>query len=105
MKFPNTSEDGEDFLMEGDQVQSVEQEENTDMALVTLPPAELSPIGEQRKFEAPMFPQLEMAVNTMTSMLQHKMLAMLGQVLPPQGAPQPMPESRQVRYTQLLITQ
>lgn len=70
-----------------------------EMALVALPSAELSPIpiGEQKKFEAPMFPQLEMAVNTMTTMLQQQMMAMLGQVLPGYGTPQPWPESRQVR--------
>lgn len=89
---------GDGDLGEESQVHLASREEDMDMALVTLPPTELSPvsIGEQKKFEAPMFPQLEVAVNSMTSMLQQQMMAMLGQVLPPQTIPQPMPESRQV---------
>ncbi|QDS68522.1 hypothetical protein FKW77_010889 [Venturia effusa] len=96
LNVPGTEEE-EDETMDGEeQIHSTEQDENVDTALITLPTADLCSIGEPRKFEAPMFPQLEMAVNTMTSMLQRQMMAMLGQVLPGQKAPQPMPESRQI---------
>lgn len=94
-------DEGDVVLNEEREGPLVSREENMDMALVTLPPAELSsiPLGEQKKFEAPMFPQLEMAVNSMTSMLQQQMMAMLGQVIPQHTTPQPLPESRQVELT------
>ncbi|KAE9962677.1 hypothetical protein BLS_010134 [Venturia inaequalis] len=91
-------DEGDVVLNEEREGPLVSREENMDMALVTLPPAELPsiPLGEQKKFEAPMFPQLEMAVNSMTSMLQQQMMAMLGQVIPQHTTPQPLPESRQI---------
>ncbi|TID16893.1 hypothetical protein E2P81_ATG09450 [Venturia nashicola] len=94
-----TDDEGDGGLHENGDQQVITRKADMDVALVTLPTAELSPIslGEQKKFEAPLFPQLEMAVNSMTSMLQQQMMAMLGQVLTPQKTnPQPMPESRQI---------
>jgi hypothetical protein len=58
--------------------------EEEQLALVTVPPPTLMPTISQNTFQAPMFPQLEKAVNTMTSMLQQQMMAMLGVVHPPQ---------------------
>lgn len=69
-----------------------------DMALVAVPTSNLEPVTGQNVFQAPMFPQLEIAVNTMSSMLQQQMMAMLGAVLPARAnqTPLPIPEARQV---------
>jgi hypothetical protein len=82
------------------------QDHDEELALVHNASSNLVPTIGQNVFQAPMFPQLENAVNSMASMLQRQMMAMLGTVLPARSAqdplpvqpPQVAPESRQVCY-------